>query len=268
MMGEDRSGSDPGMSPVDYDAELQLLDQVLRTAYDIQRRDKVLDIGCGAGQTTREAARMAPEGAALGIDLSATMIDRARALARSEGIGNVTFLHGDAQTYPFLSENFDLVVSRFGTMFFQDPMAAFANVRHALRPGGRLVMMTWQGHEQNEWSLAIEKALGGLSDAPVPEAADPFSLADPAKVEGILEGAGFTDVFFTALDRPIYWGQDVTAALQWIRGFMCTRAVLERLDTAMAQVALGRLRDTLASHASGDGVWFNSRAWIVEARRG
>jgi SAM-dependent methyltransferase len=267
-MDEDRSGSDPGVSPVDYDAELQLLNQVLRTAYDIERHDKILDIGCGAGQTTREAARMAFEGAALGIDLSAKMIDRARALACSEGIGNVTFLHGDAQTYPFPSEDFDLVVSRFGTMFFQDPVAAFANVRHALRPGGRLVMMTWQGHEQNEWSLAIEEALEGLSDAPVHEAADPFSLADPAKVEGILEGAGFTDVSFTAVDRPIYWGQDATAALQWIRGFMWTRVVFERLDTAMAQFALSRLRETLASHTSGDGVWFDSRAWIVEARSG
>ena len=133
---------------MDYDAELRLLNQALRLAYGIERHDRVLDVGCGTGQTTREAARMAVEGSVLGIDLSAVAIDRARELARAKGIRNVTFLRADAQAYPFPSERFDLVVSRFGTMFFRDPVAAFANVGRALRRAGRLAMMVWQGHEQ------------------------------------------------------------------------------------------------------------------------
>ncbi len=266
-MDEELSGSDSVTSPMDYDAELRLLNEVLRLAYGIERHDRVLDVGCGAGQTTREVARMAAEGSALGIDLSAEAIARARELAQVEGIRNVTFEHADAQADPFPSERFDLVVSRFGTMFFQDPAAAFANIERALRPAGGLVMMVWQGHEQNEWSVAIEEALGNSRDAPASEALDPFSMADPAKVEGILDAAGFTDVTFTDVQRPIHFGRDVAAALEWIRGFTCTREALVGRDTASADRALGRLRKTLGAHASGDGVWFDSRAWIVKAHR-
>jgi SAM-dependent methyltransferase len=187
---------------MDYDAELRLLNQALRLAYGIERHDRVLDVGCGTGQTTREAARMAVEGSVLGIDLSAVAIDRARELAGAKGIRNVTFLRADAQAYPFPSERFDLVVSRFGTMFFRDPVAAFANVGRALRRAGRLAMMVWQGHEQNEWSVVIEDALGGSGDSPASEAPDPFSLAEPAKVDGILDAAGFTAVTFSDVQRP------------------------------------------------------------------
>jgi ubiquinone/menaquinone biosynthesis C-methylase UbiE len=160
-MDEERSGPDSGASPMDYDAELRLVNEVLRRAYGIEPHDHVLDIGCGAGQTTREAARLAAEGGALGADLSAEAIARARDLAQAEGIRNVTFEHADAQVHPFPWGRFDLAISRFGTMFFVDPVAAFANIGRALRPAGRLVMMVWQGHKQNEWSLAIEEALGG-----------------------------------------------------------------------------------------------------------
>jgi len=211
---------------MDYDAELRLPNEVLRRAYGIERHDHVLEIGCGAGQTTREAARMAAEGSALGVDLSAEAIARARELARAEGIRNVTFERADAQAHPFPSERFELAISRFGTMFFLDPVVAFANIGRALQPAGRLVMMVWQGHEQNEWSLAIEEALGNPRDAPASEALDPFSLADPAKAERILHAAGFTDVTFTDVQRPIHYGRNVAAALEWIRGFTCTREAL------------------------------------------
>jgi SAM-dependent methyltransferase len=267
VMDEEHSGEESGASPMDYDAELQLLNEVLRRDYRIERYDHVLDIGCGAGQTTREAARMAAEGGAVGVDLSAEAIARACELARAEGVRNVTFEQADAQVHPFPSGAFEVVISRFGTMFFLDPVVAFANLGWALRPDGRLVMMVWQGHKQNEWSLAIEEALGGSRVAPASEAPDPFSLADPAKVEGILDAAGFTDVTFTDVPRPIYYGRDVAAALEWVCGFTCTKEVLERSGTESAERAVGRLRTTLAAHAGRDGVWFDSRAWIVKARR-
>ncbi len=252
---------------MDYDTELRLLNEALRRAYDIDRHDHVLDVGCGAGQTTREAARLAAEGDALGVDVSADAIARARDLAEAEGIRNVTFEHADAQVHPFPAVRFDLAISRFGVMFFGDPVAAFANIGRALRPAGRLVMMVFQGHERNEWSLAIEETLRGFSDAPAWETLDPFSLADPATVESILDAAGFTDATFTDVHRPMHFGPDVAAALEWVGGFSYTREVLARLDGASAERALGRLRETIEAHASTDGVWFDSRAWIVNARR-
>jgi hypothetical protein len=154
-------------------------------------------------------------------------------------------------------------------MFFQDPVAAFANIGRGLRPAGRLVMMVWQGHEQNEWSVAIQRALEGPEGRSglASETPDHFSLADPAIVEPILDAAGFADVTLTDVDRPVYYGRDVSAALEWVRGFTHTRDVLTRSDPASAERAIGRLRQTIAAHEGGDGVWFDSRSWIVEARR-
>jgi SAM-dependent methyltransferase len=260
------AANQPG--PVDYDAELRLYNEVLRRACGVRRHDHVLDVGCGTGQTTRQAARMATTGSALGVDLSAQMIDRARDLARAEGLRNVTFEQADAQVHRFPPNHFDLTISRFGTMFFDDPVAAFANIGRAQRPAGRLVMMVWQGHERNAWDVAIHGSLEFEGSVVVaPKGPDPFSLADPTTVEGILDAAGFADVTFTDVHEPVYYGPHVAAALDWVRSFTCTNEVLKRLDPVAAERALGRLRETLAAHASGDGVWFDSRAWIVTARR-
>ena len=172
------------------------------------------------------------------------------------------------QVHRFPPEHFDLAISRFGTMFFDDLVAAFTNIARAVRPAGRLVMMVWQGHERNEWEIAIHQSLGeregSVAAAP---GQDPFSLSDPATVEVILDAAGFADVTFTDVHEPVYYGPDVGAALIWVRGFACTNEVLKRLDPAAAARALERLRQTLAAHASRNGIWFDSRAWIVSARR-
>ena len=137
------------MDGVDYDAELQRHNEVLRRSYGIRPEDHVLDIGCGAGQTTRDAARLASAGAALGVDVSAAAIERARRLTEEAGLSNVSFEQADAASHAFPSESFDVAISRFGTMFFADPVAAFANVRRGLRPDGRLVMMVWREHDLN-----------------------------------------------------------------------------------------------------------------------
>lgn len=253
----------------DYDAELRRHTEVLIRACGVRPHDHVLDIGCGTGQTTRDAARTAQAGSALGVDISPSAIERARELARAEGLHNVAFEHADAQIHRFPYERFDLAFSRFGTMFFNDPVAAFANVGRALRPAGRLVMMVWQAQGRNEWDVTIHRALA----APVGPVAvasavsDPFSLADPPTVQGILEAAGFAGVSFTEVHEPVYYGPDVATALDWVRGFTCTNEVLNRLDPAAAARALDRLREAVAAHVSDDGVWFDSRAWIVTARR-
>jgi SAM-dependent methyltransferase len=247
-----------------YDAELQRHNEVLRQACAVQFRDHVLDIGCGTGQTTRDAARAAPSGNALGVDVSAAAISRAVALARAEGIRNVTFECADAQVHGFPREQFDLAISRFGTMFFDDPAAAFANIGRSLRPAGRLVMMVWQAHERNEWDVAIRQSLGVTAvPAGLPDA---FSLADQPTVTAVLQDAGFADVSFFDVREPVYYGRDVAAAMEWVHGFTYTREALKQLAPAAAERASGRLRKALAARLGDDGVWFDSRAWIITAR--
>ena len=243
-----------------YDSELRRLDVVFRSACDVHVRDRVLDIGCGTGRTTRAAAHAASDGGALGVDVSSSAIERARAL--SEGIDNVAFACADAQTHPFAPGSVDLAISRFGTMFFDDAATAFTNVAQALRPPGRLVMMVWQAAERNEWQTAIRRALGGET----PSAA--FSLGDPGQTSQVLEAAGFVDIGFADVDEPVYYGSDEETALAWIRSFVSTDELLERLGPDGAEAAMGRLRTTVAEHLRDDGVWFGSRAWIVTARRG
>jgi SAM-dependent methyltransferase len=254
---------------VDYDAELRMHNEVLRRSYGIGPHDRVLDVGCGAGQTTRDAARLAVAGSVLGVDVSAPMIERARRLTEATGLRNVEFEQADAERHHFTAERFDVAISRFGTMFFADPVAGFSNIARAIRPNGRLVMMVWQDHHRNEWSVAIQQALAGGADAPIPSpgAPDPFSLADPATTERVLETAGFAEAEFTAVQEPVYYGPDVAAALDWVSGFSCVSDVMQQRDRASTERAREQLVQTLAAHARGDGVWFDSNAWIVTARR-
>ena len=241
-------------------------DKVLHQALGVRLDDRVVDIGCGTGQTTRLVARLARAGSALGIDISTAAIDRARELSRAAELGNATFEHADAQTYRFPRQRFDLAVSRFGTMFFADPIAAFTNIGQALRPGGRLVMMVWQAHEQNEWAVAIQQSLAP-GEPPEPDGLDAFSFGDPPAVTHILRAAGFAGIAFTDVHEPVYYGPDAAAAFDWVHGFRSTREALNRLDPAAAARAVERLRDTLAAQLSDQGVWFGSRAWIVTAHR-
>jgi SAM-dependent methyltransferase len=251
---------------MDYDAELQRHTLLFHRACDIQRDDHVLDIGCGTGQTTRDAARKAAAGSALGVDISRPAIDRARELAVAEGLRNVEFEQGDAAIHKFPNGRFDVAVSRFGTMFFDDPIVAFANIAQGLRPAGRLVMMVWQQHERNAWSVAIERALDHDKPATA-RAPDPFSLADRTAVETILAAAGFEQVTFADDGEPVFYGSSVETALGWVRGFTSTREALSGMHAADVERALERLRGMLAKQLTDRGVWFDSRAWIVEARR-
>jgi SAM-dependent methyltransferase len=242
---------------MDYDAELRLHAEVLRRACAIAATERVLDIGCGTGQTTRDAARAAAAGSALGIDISAAMIARARELAAAEHLHNVRFEQGDAQVHPLPPQSFDVAISRFGTMFFADPIAAFRNIRAALDNNGRLVMMVWQSHESNEWSVAIQQRPARPSAA--------FSLADPSTVTAILDAAGFAPSTFVDVREPVYYGDSVAAAFDWVGRFQVTRELLQSLDVVAAERARERLRKTLARHFREQGVWFDSRAWIVTA---
>ena len=263
------AASEHAPGPSGYDAELRRHNEVLRRAFGVQLHDHVLDIGCGTGQTTRQAARTARPGSALGVDISAPAIERARELARAEGLRNVTFEHADAQVHRFPQERFDLAISRFGTMFFDDPGRRVRQHQAGAAPGRAA---------GNDGLAGPRAQRVGRRYPPIPRGSRrasgrPFRgtgsvlARRPAGRDGDPAAAGFADVAFTDVHEPVYYGPDVAAALDWVRGFACTSEVLKRLDPAAAARAAGRLREALAAHLSDDGVWFNSRAWIVTARR-
>jgi ubiquinone/menaquinone biosynthesis C-methylase UbiE len=249
----------------DYDAELRLYNELFRTAARVGSRDSVLDIGCGTGQSTREAARAAVTGRVVGVDLSAPMLEQARQLSDDQGLANVTYQQADAQVHRFPPARFDLCISRFGTMFFADPVAAFTNIGRALRPAARLVLLVWQERDRNEWATAIRQT---LTAAPAtPRGPDPFSLADPTVTERILTAAGFTEVSFTDVHEPVYYGPDSAAAFDAVLRLSEFKDLLANLDAAAAAHARTRLRATLDAHNTDGGVYFDSRAWIVTASR-
>lgn len=248
-----------------FDAEIGAHNAHFRAAAAIRRGETVLDIGCGTGESTREAAAAASPGHVLGVDISAPLLEHARRLTAAARLDNVTYEEGDAQVHRFAARHHDVAISRFGAMFFADPVAAFRNIAGALRPGGRLVLLVWQSRQQNEWATAIDSALWG-DRAPPAAALDPFSLGDPAEAERILQRAGLAGIHFAEVAEPVFYGHDVAAALQLVLGFQDTRTALAGLDGAGAARLEERLKGTLAAHRRGArGVLFDSRAWIITA---
>lgn len=246
-----------------YDAELALHNAHLRAAAAIGRSDRVLDIGCGAGQTTRDAARAADKGRAHGIDLSATMLEVARRRSAEQGLSNATFELANAQSHCFAEAEFDLCISRFGVMFFNDPAAAFANIAGAIRPGGRFAYMVWQGRDRNEWATAMHEALAPASTGPT-AASKAFSLSDPAVTSGLLATAGFTAIEFTEINEPVFYGPDPETALATLETFENVASALDRPDPTEIRA---RLLDMLRAHQTRHGVQFDARAWIVSGHR-
>jgi SAM-dependent methyltransferase len=161
--------------------------------------------------------------------------------------------------------HFDLCISRFGTMFFADPVAAFTNIGRALRPAARLVLLVWQERDRNEWATAIRQTLPAASATP--RGPDPFSLADPTVTEGILAAAGFAEVSFTDVHEPVYYGPDSATAFDAVLRLLKFNDLLANFDAAAAEQARTRLRTTLDAHDTDGGVYFDSRAWIVTARQ-
>lgn len=154
-------------------------------------------------------------------------------------------------------------------MFFDHPVAAFSNIHSALRPDGRLVMMVWQQHDRNQWATSIERALAPdeAGNAPSPAARQPFSLGDPDAVRRILDSAGFAAPTFDEVRASVYYGSDADAAFEFVSRFAIVQETAARLDVRQRERALDRLRHVVAAHRRDDGVWFDSRAWIVAARR-
>jgi hypothetical protein len=154
-------------------------------------------------------------------------------------------------------------------MFFGDPVAAFANIARALRPGGRLALLVWQSFAQNHWVRDFTVALAAGRELPVPppDAPGPFSFADPERARGILAAAGFVDIALDGVEAPMYFGAAADDAYRFVRGLSFTDYMLEGLDETGRVAALGALRATIDAHQTADGVAYPSAVWLVTARK-
>jgi SAM-dependent methyltransferase len=230
----------------------------------------VLDVGCGCGGTTLAAARLVAPGRAVGLDLSGPMLARARADAEVAGLGNAEFRQGDAQVHPLEPARFGAVLSRFGLMFFADPVAAFANIRSATRPAARLVFVCWQPLAANPWLLVPGAALAehvpsagsGSGDGP-----GMFALADPERIRQILAAAGWRHVEITSQRTSILVGGGGTVedAVDFLRTASMGRAMLAGADAGTVNRALASVRAALARYADADGVHLDAAVWLVQA---
>jgi predicted TPR repeat methyltransferase len=230
--------------------------------------DRVLDIGCGCGATTLAAAQaVAPTGEAHGVDLSAPMLEVARQRADAAGLTNVRFEQGDAQTHRLSREAFDVAISRFGTMFFADPAAAFANLAPALRPGGRFCIATWQPLDANDWLAIPGAAL--LNYGSLPETIGPgmFSQSDPSVITTTLSGAGFATVDVTPVAVVLDLGADPADAAGYLADTGIGRAVLDTVPEPDKPAALDAVRAALAEHQTPRGVELGAAIWITTATR-
>ncbi|WP_182881238.1 class I SAM-dependent methyltransferase [Microbispora sp. H10949] len=252
-----------------YDAVNSGFNDALLGAAAIGEHDHVLDLGCGNGQVTRLAARRAGSGGATGVDLSEPMLRTARLAALREGVGNVTFERGDVQVHPFPDAAFDVAVSRFGVMFFADPVAAFANVRRALRPGGRLAFLSLRqagSGDLEEVFAAVAEHVPALR--PAEAGSGPASLADPDRVRDVLAAAGFRDAGCAPVTAPQIWGRDAADAAEFLGGWGPVRHHLRAVDDTSAARALDALETALRRFEEPGGpLRLTGSAWLVTAVR-
>lgn len=252
-----------------HDRALAAYGQAVLDAVAPTPGDHVLDVGCGTGALTRAAARLAGPGTALGVDIGRPMVEHARRQAADEGVANVAFEQADAQVHPFAPGAADVAVSRFGVMFFDDPAAAFANIRRAVRDGGRLAFACWQSMLDNDWLLVPGAALAehvGFPEAGDPHAPGPFSLAEPDRVRAVLAAGGFADVELTEVAHPMWLGSDVDDALGYMRNQSIARAMFEGKPAEQVERAVAALRRTLEGIVGPEGITLPGKAWLVTAR--
>jgi ubiquinone/menaquinone biosynthesis C-methylase UbiE len=252
-----------------YDAMLADYERALIDTATLAPGERVLDVGCGTGTTTLDAAAaVGPNGSVLGIDLSEVALARAR--ERAAGIGNVFFEHGDVCEHPLGDAHFDVVISRFAVMLFAHPERAHRKLLRSLRPGGRFVATVWRERAVNAWmSLPMAAVAEHVAGLPEPAARTPcaFAFAEPARVRSVLGEAGFTDVTLAEVASDAWVGRDVADAIAFFEAEEGTslRALFGPETVSAIEASL---RSRLADHVTADGVRLPSSAWLVTARCG
>jgi SAM-dependent methyltransferase len=231
--------------------------------------EHVLDVGCGFGSTTLALGRaVGPAGRVMGLDISAPMLGRARERAKQEGADNIIWREGDAQDLALPAGHFDLIVSRFGIMFFDDPSAAFSNLHSAAKPGGRLQFVCWQPTARNAWYTLAARTLAPYIELPPPQpdAPGPFAFGDAEWVSDLLVSADFVDITFDAFEMTMIQGgrRGIDGAIhQMVRGSIA--AALANAPEETRQAGLEALRAALALHLKGGEVGFPAATWMVAA---
>ena len=252
-----------------FDAMLGPFGRRLLTATALQPDERVLDVGCGNGAISLEAARaVGPGGRVTGLDLSAPMLGVARRRAEEQGI-DIDFIQGDAQTASF-DRPFDVVVSRFGVMFFDDPEVAFANLARATRPGGRLCFVCWQEMFANEWIAVPAMAIVahvGIPELPEPGAPGPFALADAQRTRGLLESAGWSEVTVEAHKDEMRMGRDPEDVVAFMLSDEMGRRLVEGKDPEAVQAGTEAAVEALQPYVGPEGVVLGGAYWLVTARK-
>jgi SAM-dependent methyltransferase len=255
-----------------HDEMLEPLGRLAQEALAPEAGERILDIGCGTGATTLALAdAVGAQGAVVGVDVSATLLSVARERAR--GTANVSFLEADAQTQAF-DERFDGAFSRFGVMFFEDPVAAFGNIARALRPGGRLAFVCWQAAAHSDWwTLPLNVAARYVELPPPsdPNAPGPFALADAVRLRRILREAGFTEISLDDVRRRVLVGGrgGVDRALTFLRASRLGAAIVEGAgNEAKAGEAFDAIARALGPHLGPEGVELTAAVWVCTARHG
>lgn len=241
----------------------------LLAAARLRAREVVLDVGCGCGATTLAAAEaVGPSGAAHGIDLSEPMLAVARDRQREAGVTNVTFTLADAQTHR-LEPVHDVVISRFGTMFFDDPVAAFLNIATSLRPGGRLCIATWRPLLANAWLTIPGAELLRYGSFPDTSSGGPgmFAQSEPSVVAAMLGAAGYENITVQPVDVTLRLGDNPRDATEHLAEMGTGRAVLATIAETDRGEALAAVTAVLADHTRPDGVWLPGGILLTTAVR-
>jgi SAM-dependent methyltransferase len=238
------------------------------------RPARVLDIGCGTGGTTLALARgltetPGPGSFCMGVDISAPMIAAARARAAAQG-SRAAFVCDDVQTHRFEPASFDLMVSRFGVMFFEDPLQAFSNLRQAARDGARLHVLAWRGAAENPFMTTAERAAAPLLQEALParrpDGPGQFAFADRQHVTTILGQSGWGDIDIQAIDAACTLPErDLARYVSWLGP---VGGVLQQMDDARREVIVARLLKAFEPYVDGETVRFNAACWMVSAHAG